>query len=101
MRLLLTTIFLILAPLFTWIIQLFIPKSNDLLNDKLYLNITNRPLPMISTLNKSHEINKLNNMFSRACTNMFFVNPLVGQKVSKRFSYHTNITKRIEYIKNI
>lgn len=101
MRLLLTTIFLILAPLFTWIIQLFIPKSNDLLNDKLYLNITNKPLPMISTLKKAQEINKLNNMFSRACTNMFFVNPLVGQKVSKRFSYHTSISKRIEYIKNI
>ncbi len=101
MRLLLTTIFMVIAPLFTWIIQLFIPKSNDLLNDKLYLNISDKPLQMISTLKKVQDTNKLNNWYSRACTNMFFANPLIGQKVSKRFSYHTNLNKRIEYIKQM
>ncbi|MBE5822309.1 MAG: hypothetical protein E7311_06990 [Clostridiales bacterium] len=101
MRLLVTTFFLIFAPIFNKIIFALSQKNINSITDNDVFYITNSTNYAISTLNKSLENNKLNIMYSRACANMFFVNPLIGQKVSKKFCFTETIESRIEKLKKL
>lgn len=101
MRLLITTFFLIFAPIFNKIIFAFYQKNINSTTDNEVFYLTNSTNYAISTLSKTLENNKLNIIYSRACANMFLVNPLVGQKVSKKFCYTETIENRIEKLKKL
>lgn len=101
MRLLITTFFLIFGPLFNKAIFTFYQKNINSSTDNEVFYITNSTNYAISTLLKALENNKLNIMYSRACANMFLVNPLIGQKVSKKFCYVESIENRIEKLKKL
>ncbi len=101
MKLLLTTLFVFFTPINVKIIHLFVNKNLELINDKEAIKITEKSISAANTLQKCIETNDLNIIYSRACANMFFVNPLIKQKTSKKFSYHIDLNKRIENIKKI
>lgn len=101
MRLLLTSFFIIFAPLFNKFIFILAKNNYNSNIDKETFYINNSTNHSISALTKALNTNKLNIMYSRASANMFWVNPLIMQKISKKFSYTEPIEIRINKLKEL
>ena len=95
-------IFLILAPIFSKLMQLAISRKREFLADATAIEFTRNPDGLISALQKiSTDPNELKTANS-STENMYIANPFRNKKkTSSLWSTHPNIEDRIEALRNL
>jgi heat shock protein HtpX len=91
-------VLLILSPILAMLIQMAISRSREFAADKGSAEFTGNPLGLASALQKISRGNQLKPVFHSNPTtaHMFIINPLRGGGMSKLFSTHPSIEKRIK-----
>jgi heat shock protein HtpX len=87
---------MIIAPIAAMLIQMAISRSREYLADATGAAICGKPQGLASALNRLEEYNRqLPMQVNPATAQMYIVNPLNGQTLSRLFSTHPPIRERI------
>jgi heat shock protein HtpX len=93
---------IILAPLAASVIRMAISRQREYGADETGAAITHTPLSLASALQKLEDYSQVRPMkVNPAVSHLFIVNPLAGVDMSKLFSSHPPIQKRIERLNEI
>jgi heat shock protein HtpX len=92
---------LILAPIAATLLQLAVSRSREYAADAAGAQIAHNPLALASALEKVSQANQIKPVdnASPATAHMFIVNPLKGGGITKLFSTHPPIEKRINRLR--
>lgn len=94
-------LFIILAPVFSQLIQLAVSRRREFLADATAVSFTRNPDGLISALIKISQDNTVMENASKSTEHMYIANPFKGEKVKSLFSTHPTIKDRVEAIKNL
>lgn len=94
-------LFIILAPVFSQLIQLAVSRRREFLADATAVSFTRNPDGLISALIKISQDNTVMESASKSTEHMYIANPFKGEKVKSLFSTHPTIKDRVEAIKNL
>lgn len=92
---------LILAPIFSKLMQLALSRKREYLADSSAIEITRNPKGLIDALNKLNGDKEPLEAANKTTAHMYIVNPFKNVKASELFSTHPPIEKRIERLQNI
>ncbi len=95
---------LILAPIFSTLMQLAISRKREYLADSSAVEITRNPQGLINALKKISDDKEPLESANKTTAHMYIVNPfkkLDGKEASSLFSTHPPIAKRIEKLEHI
>ena len=91
---------MIIAPTAAMLIQMAISRSREYVADATGADICGKPQGLASALKRLEEYNRqLPMQVNPATAQMYIVNPLSGQKISKLFSTHPPIGERINRLR--
>ena len=94
-------IFIILAPLFSQLIQLAVSRRREYLADATAVSFTRNPDGLISALIKITSDNTVMESASKSTEHMYIANPLRGKKMKSLFSTHPSVEDRVEALKKL
>ncbi len=94
-------LFIILAPVFSQLIQLAVSRRREFLADATAVSFTRNPDGLISALIKISQDNTVMESASKSTEHMYIANPFKGEKVKSLFSTHPTIKDRVEAIENL
>ncbi|MCR5187128.1 MAG: M48 family metallopeptidase [Clostridia bacterium] len=94
-------VFIILAPLFSQLIQLAVSRRREYLADATAISFTRNPDGLISALIKISKDKTVMENASRSTEHMYFANPLKSQRITSLFSTHPSVRDRVEALKNL
>ena len=94
-------VFIILAPVFSQLIQLAVSRRREFLADATAVSFTRNPDGLISALIKISQDNTVMESASKSTEHMYIANPFKGEKAKSLFSTHPTIKDRVEAIKNL
>lgn len=93
-------VFLILAPIIAFIVQMAISRQREYLADATSAMTTRNPDSMISALQKLRDNGRPMQRQNSTTAHLFFANPLKAGGISKLFSTHPPIEDRIKRLAN-
>lgn len=104
---LVSILFIIIAPIFAKIVQMAISRKREYLADAQASRMLGYPLGLASALEKLRDFNdpkrskKIKGLDNEAISGLFIVNPLKGPNIQNLFSTHPPLDKRIEILRNM